>query len=108
MYSFSDSSSLLCQEKFDVVALPGLAQAGGACENGPVQARRSRRPLLLSAHSSCPLQHHRHGLVVIPLHLEIGHPAVPLGSLDPAMPQEILDAHQGGIGIEELGGHGVP
>jgi hypothetical protein len=24
------------------------------------------------------------------------------------MPQEILDTHQGGIGIEELGGHGVP
>ena len=48
------------------------------------------------------------GLVIVPLHLEIGHPAVPLGGFDPGMPQEILDGHQGGIGIEELGGHGVP
>lgn len=24
------------------------------------------------------------------------------------MPQEVLDGHQGGVGIEKLGGHGVP
>ena len=35
--------------------------------------------------------------MVVPLHLEIGHPAVPLGGLDPGMPQEILDGHQGGV-----------
>ena len=46
--------------------------------------------------------------MIVPLYLEIGHPAVPLGGLDPGVPQEILDGHQGGIGIEELGGHGVP
>jgi CheY-like chemotaxis protein len=45
-------------------------------------------------HLSCPLQNHRHGLVIIPLHLEIGHPAVPLRGFDPGMPQEILDGHR--------------
>ena len=46
--------------------------------------------------------------MVVPLHLEIGHPAVALRGLDPGMSQKILDGHQGGICIKELGGHGVP
>ena len=58
--------------------------------------------------SSSYLQYCRHGAVIIPLHLKVGYPAVALGGLDPGMPQEILDGHQGGIGIEQLGGHGVP
>ncbi len=63
---------------------------------------------MLRLRSSCPLQHHRHGLMVVPLHLEIGYPAVALGGFDAGVTQEVLDGHQGGIGIEELGGHGVP
>ena len=46
--------------------------------------------------------------MVVPLYLEIGHPAVPLRRLDPGMSQEILDGHQGSVSIKELGGHGVP
>lgn len=45
--------------------------------------------------------------MIVPLYLEIGHSAVPLGGLDPGVPQEVLDGHQGGVGIEELRGHGV-
>jgi hypothetical protein len=56
--------------------------------------------------SSSYLHNRRHGPVIVPLYLEIGHPAVALGGLDPGMPQEILDGHQGGIGIGELGGQG--
>jgi hypothetical protein len=52
-----------------------------------------------------PLQDYRHGLVIVTLHLEIGHPAVALSGFDPGMPQEILDGHQGPVGIKELGGH---
>jgi len=58
--------------------------------------------------SSSSLQNHPHSLVIVTLHLEVGHPAVPLGRFDPGMPQEILDSHQGSVGIEELGSHGMP
>src|SRR4030042_2900687 len=80
-------------------------------------ARRSRRHLPRSMHktwfhhwlrSSSPLQDHGHGLMIVTLHLEIGHPAVPLGGFDPGMSQKILDGHQGRVGIKELRGHGVP
>jgi hypothetical protein len=31
-----------------------------------------------------------------------------VGRFDAGMPQEILDSHQGSIGIEKLRGHGMP
>ena len=116
-YSFSLLSFPCCQAVFDIALLSGIAEAGGDCENGPEIARRSRRLLPGLMHktlfhhglrSSIPLHHHRHGLVIVPLHLEIGHPAVPLSRFDPGMPQEILDGHQGSVGIEEPGSHGMP
>ncbi len=58
--------------------------------------------------SPSPLQNYRHGLVIVPLYPEIGHPTVPLRGFDPGMPQEILDGNQGSVGVEKLGGHGVP
>jgi len=46
-------------------------------------------------------------LLIIALHLEIGHLAITLGRLDPSVTQQILDRHQIRIGIEQLGSHRV-
>jgi len=83
---------------------PKLLVGAGA----PCRVRCIKPGLVKGFSSSSPLHHHRHGLVIVPLHLEIGHPAVPLRGFDPGMPQEILDGHQGSVGIEELGSKGMP
>ena len=57
--------------------------------------------------SSSPLQDHRHGLVIVLLHLEVGHPAVLLRGFYPGMPQEVLDGLQGAVGFEELSRQGA-
>ena len=54
------------------------------------------------------LHDHLHGVEVIPLYLEIGDPAVALRGLDVAVPEQILDRAQIGIGVEKLRGHRVP
>ena len=51
---------------------------------------------------------HLHGVEVIPLDLEIRDPAVALRGLDVAVPEQILDRAQIGIGVEKLRGHRVP
>jgi len=48
-----------------------------------------------------------HGIEVIPLDLEIGDSAVALRGLDVAVPEQILDRAQIGIGVEKLCGHRV-
>ena len=54
------------------------------------------------------LHDHLHGVEVIPLDLEIGDPAITLRGLDVAVPEQILDRAQIGIGVEKLRGHRVP
>ncbi len=47
-------------------------------------------------------------LVIIPLNFKIGYSAITLSGFDPGMAQEILDGDQVRIGVEKLGGHGMP
>jgi len=54
------------------------------------------------------LHDHLHRIEVVPLHLEIRHPAIPLGRLYIAVPEKILDGAQIGIRIEQLRSHRVP
>ena len=63
---------------------------------------------MLSGLASRCLHDHLHRVEVIPLHFEIGDPAVALRGLDVAVPEQILDRAQIGIGIEQLRGHRVP
>ena len=55
-----------------------------------------------------PLQNDLHGLVVLPLDLEVGHAAVPLGRGDLAVAEKVLDGGEAGVGIQELGCEGMP
>jgi hypothetical protein len=48
-----------------------------------------------------------HGTEVISFHFHIGHIAISFGGGYPIVAQQILDAFHLGIGIEQLGGHGV-
>lgn len=54
------------------------------------------------------LHDHLHGIEVIPLNLEIGDSTIALRGLDVAVPEQILDRAQIGVGIEQLRGHRVP
>ena len=54
-----------------------------------------------------PLQDHLHGLVVVPLNLEVRYSAVALSCGYLAMPQKVLNGCKISIGIEKLRGHGV-
>ena len=49
-----------------------------------------------------------HRSVIVSLDLEIGDPAIPLGSGDPAVSEKILHNDEIRIGIEQLRRHGVP
>ena len=63
---------------------------------------------LFFAFRAVAFDHLSHRLVVIPAHLLIRHPAIALGCSDVGVAQKVLDSHQISIGVEHLGGHGVP
>ena len=63
----------------------------------------------LGSYVPCVLcMHQFHGLVVVPLDLEVRHPAVPLGRRDVLVAQKVLDSGKVGIGVQKLRGEGVP
>ena len=49
-----------------------------------------------------PLQNDLDSLVIVPLHLQVWYPAVPLCRGNLAMSQKVLDGDEVGIGIEKL------
>ena len=49
-----------------------------------------------------------HGLVIVSLDLEVGHPAVALGRRDVLVAQKVLDRREIGVSVQKLRGEGVP